>query len=561
MGRSRPLPQGTVTFLFSDVEGSTRMLDELGAERYSGVLADHRRLVRAAVAAHEGVEVDTQGDAFAAAFGRASDAVAAAEQMQRSLARGPVSVRIGLHTGEPLRSEDGYVGIVLHQAARVCAAGHGGQVLLSQPTRDLVDVSARDLGEHRLKDLLEPQRLYQLGTNEFPPLRTLNWTSLPVQATPFLGRARELGQVLDLLGRPWVRLLTLTGPGGSGKTRLALQAAADRTDHYPDGVFYVSLLALRDPELLDSLIAQAVGARGDLGAHLAPKQALLVLDNFEQLVGASTSLAVLLERCPTLNVLVTSRETLHLAAEHEYRVAPFVEEDAVAFFSERARAVKPDFSGNGWVLEICRRLDCLPLALELAAARVNVLDLPTLLKRLERRLPLLTGGPRDAPTRQRTLRATIEWSYELLGREENQLFARLAVFVGGCALEAAEQVCGADLDTLASLVDKSLLEHRGGRLTMLDTVREYADERLRESGEATELRRRHAEYYLSIAEEAIRPADGESTAALRGASRVKWAASTVIPGEEANLRLAVAWGLLRDRRRFPVLWRRPPPRP
>src|SRR4029450_1607766 len=179
MGRSRPLPQGTVTFLSSDVEGSTRMLDELGAERYSGVLGDHRRLVRAAVAAHEGVEVDAQGDAFAAAFGRASDAVAAAEQMQRSLARGPVSVRIGLHTGGPLRSADGYVGIVLHQAARVCAAGHGGQVLLSQPTRDLVDVSARDLGEHRLKDLLEPQRLYQLGTNESPPLRTLNWTSLP----------------------------------------------------------------------------------------------------------------------------------------------------------------------------------------------------------------------------------------------------------------------------------------------------------------------------------------------------------------------------------------------
>jgi predicted ATPase/DNA-binding SARP family transcriptional activator len=498
---SRALPGGTVTFLFADVEGSTRLLQELGATGYADALHAFRQSMRDAAVGRGGLEVDTQGDAFFFVFTRAADAVSAAREAQARLADGRLQARIGLHTGEPVVATEGYVGIDVHRAARVCAAGHGGQVLLSQTTRELIEEDeVRDLGEHRLKDLLGPVRLFQLGEGDFPPPATLNHTNLPLQPTPFLGRERELAEVLSLLRRNSVRLLTLTGPGGSGKTRLALQAAAEAAADYTDGVFWVPLQAIRDPDLVEPTIAQAVGAKRELADHLVRKRVLLLLDNFEQVVDAAPVLADLLATCPGLNVLVTSRETLHLAAEHEYPVAPFVEQEAVGFFYARARAADPAFAGDGPVLEICRRLDCLPLALELAAARVKVLEPAALLERLERRLPLLTGGPRDAPAKQQTLRAAIEWSYDLLDEDEKALFAGLSVFAGGCTLDAAEQVCDADLDTLQSLVERNLVRREGDRYTMLETIREFAAERLVDSDEAFGLQDEHARYYLALAE-------------------------------------------------------------
>src|SRR6478672_6506869 len=280
------LPTGTVTFLFTDIEGSTKLLHELG-DGYADALAKHRRLLRDAFAAHDGVEVDTQGDAFFVAFGRASDAIAAAANAQRELAQGPVRVRMGIHTGEPLRTEEGYVGMDVHRAARIAAAGHGGQVLLSESTAGLVEEVLRPLGEHRLRDLLEPLRLFQLGEHDFPAPASLGRTNLPVQPTPFVGRERELAEVLALLRDSHVRLLTLTGAGGSGKTRLALQVAAEAETEYPDGVFWVPLQTLRDPELVEPTIAQVLGARDGLALHLSSKRTVLLLDNFEQVISAA----------------------------------------------------------------------------------------------------------------------------------------------------------------------------------------------------------------------------------------------------------------------------------
>jgi predicted ATPase len=387
----------------------------------------------------------------------------------------------------------------VHRAARIAAVAHGGQVIVSESTALLVKDELRPLGEHQLRDLLEPLRLFQLGETEFPVPASVRRTDLPMQPTPFIGRARELAEVLALLRDPHLRLLTLTGAGGSGKTRLALQAAAEAADDYRDGVFWVPLQALGDPELVELAIAQAVGAKEDLGLHLASKQALVLIDNFEHVIGAAGKLADLCARLPTLKLLVTSREPLHLALEHEYPVYPLAEPEAVALFGERARAVKPDFAEDAAVLEICQRLDCLPLALELAAVRVKALSTADLLRRLERRLPLLTGGPRDAPERQRTLRAAIGWSYELLEPDEQRLFTDLAVFAGAYTLEAAERICLADVDAIGGLIDKSLLRREGERYYMLETIREFASERLAESGEEDALRRRHAEYYLELA--------------------------------------------------------------
>ena len=403
------------------------------------------------------MEVDTQGDAFFAAFARASDAVAAAAEIQSRLAPGPIRVRIGVHTGEPQITDEGYVGLDVHRGARVCAAGHGGQVLLSQTTRDLVDVEASDLGEHRLKDLLEPQRLFQLGSEQFPPLKTLDWTNLPVQTTPLIGRERELAEAGALLREQ--RLLTVVGAPGAGKTRLALQLAAEAAEEF-ENVWWVGLQHIHDAELVEPTIAQAVGAKGDLPGYLRDRRALLLLDNVEQLLGYAPRLAELLADTNSLKVLTTSREPLRLTLEQQYPVPPLPDEDAAALFAERARAIRPDFASNGAVAEICRRLDGLPLAIELAAALVKVLAPDALLERLERRLALLTGGERDRPERQKTLRATIEWSYELLDAEEQELMARLSVFAGGWSLEAAEAVCDAELGTLASLVDKSLVRER-----------------------------------------------------------------------------------------------------
>ena len=496
------LPSGTVTFLFTDVEGSTELLHDLGAEAYAGALAEHRRVIREACASEGGVEVDTQGDAFFFAFPTAPGALAAASALTEALASGRVQVRVGLHTGTPLLTDEGYVGDDVHRAARIAAAGHGGQVLVSSSTAALVESELRDLGEHRFKDLSAPERVFQLGARDYPPLNTLHQTNLPIQQTPFLGRERELGEVLALLSRDDVRLLTLTGPGGTGKTRLAAQAAGALAEHYPHGVFWVPLAPLRDSELVLESAAQILGAKDGLAAHIANKEMLLLFDNFEQVVEASSGLSSLLGVCPRLELLVTSREPLHLSGEQEYPVPSFAPEEGVGFFRARARAVKPDFEVDEAVPEICRRLDELPLALELAAARVKTLSTEQILSRLEQRLPLLTGGTRDAPERQRTLKATIEWSYDLLSGKEQQLFRRLSVFVSGCTLEAAEEVCEADLETVALLVDKNLIRRSDGRFTLLETIREYAEERLADSGEQEDLQRRHALYFLALAERA-----------------------------------------------------------
>jgi predicted ATPase len=493
------LPTGTVTFLFTDIEGSTLLLQELG-DGYAEALAEHRRVLRDSWREHAGVEVDTQGDAFFVAFSRATDAVAAAVQAQTALAGGSLKVRMGLHTGEPVRAEEGYVGYDVHRAARIAAAGHGGQVLLSQSTADLAAADVRDLGLHRLKDLSAPERIFQLGTDDFPPLKTLHESNLPVPATPFLGREEEVDRVAALLRQPEVRLVTLTGPGGSGKTRLALQAAAAAADDYEHGVWWVPLASLVDPTLVQAAAAQAFGSEDALREAVGDKRLLLLLDNFEHLVDAAAGLAETIVSCPHLTVLVTSREPLHVDGEWEFAVDPLREREAMALFVQRATAARSDFTANGEIPEICRRLDCLPLAIELAAARVKVLALPALLERLEQRLPLLAGGSRSAPERQRTLRATIAWSYELLTPEEQATFTTLAVFAGGCTLEAAENICGADVDAIASLVDKSLVRHNGDRYWMLQTIREFAVELFEKSGDVDAVRRRHAEHYLALAE-------------------------------------------------------------
>ena len=414
------LPSGTVTFLFTDVEGSTKLLYELGAGEYEEALAEHRRIIREAVSSHGGVEVDTQGDAFFVAFSTAPDALAAAAEALEGLAPGRFRVRMGIHTGTPHVGNEGYVGVDVHRAARIAACGHGGQILISASTASLLGTDElRDLGEHRLKDMSAPERIYQLGDDDFPPLESLHQTNLPIPSTPFLGRERELSEVLGLLSREDVRLLTLTGPGGTGKTRLAAQAAAELSDRYPHGVWWVSLAPLRDPDLVLTAAGQVLGARNGLAAHIADRSLLLLLDNFEHVVDAAADLAALLTSCPHLDLLVTSREPLHVTGEQEYPVPPFVHEEGVGFFLARARAVKPDFQADDAVAEICRRLDDLPLALELAAARVKALSSAQILERLDQRLPLLTGGARDAPERQRTLRATIEWSHELLSKRSD----------------------------------------------------------------------------------------------------------------------------------------------
>ncbi len=333
------LPTGTVTFLFTDVEGSTKLLHELGADAYGAALAEHRRVIREACAAEGGVEVDTQGDAFFFAFSTVPDALTAAEELTRELASGPIQVRSGVHTGTPLLTNEGYVGGDVHRAARIAAAGHGGQVLVSATTAELAEFELRDLGEHRLKDLSGPERIYQLGDGKFLALKTLYRTNLPVPATPFLGRERELAEVVGLLSG--TRLLTLTGPGGTGKTRLASQAAGLASDGYPDGVWWVPLAPLRDPDLVLETAAQVVGSTNGLAEYIADKSLLMLFDNFEQVVEAAGDVASLLSSCPNLELLVTSREPLHVTGEQEYPVPPLAHEEGVGFFLTRARAVSP----------------------------------------------------------------------------------------------------------------------------------------------------------------------------------------------------------------------------
>ena len=538
------LPSGTVTFLFTDIEGSTQLLEQIGAAAYAELRADHHRDIRAAVRAHGGVEVDTAGDGFFVAFQTAHAAIGAAADAQKALAGGPVRARMGLHSGAPLVTAEGYAGTEVHRAARIAAAAHGGQILLSSATAELAGdelpgaVSLRNLGEHQLRDLSRPQQLIQLAVeglpSEFPPVRTLGNrpTNLPWQPTSLVGREHELAAIVERLHDD-TRLLTLTGPGGVGKTRLALQAAADALDDFPDGAFLVALEPVTEAALVPAAFAQALGVRGREGLPLEDalrefvrdRELLVVADNFEHLVDAAPLLNLLLGASSGLRFLVTSRARLRLSAEQEFPVEPLpvpasatsetkeiaVRSDAVALFAERARAARPDFEltdpNAAAVTEICMRLDGLPLAIELAAARTRVLSPQALLARLEQRLPILMGGARDLPERQQTLRAAIDWSYRLLAEPEQRFLARLSVFVGGFTLEAAEAVSAPDtlgldtLDALATLVDNSLV--RGAeqgteepRFAMLETIREFARDELEASSEAGDFRRRHAEHFL-----------------------------------------------------------------
>jgi len=532
----RALPTGTVTFLFTDVEGSTKLLHELGAERYAEALLEHRRVLREAFERHGGVEVDTQGDAFFVAFPTPPGALAAAAQACDALELGRIRVRIGIHTGAPLLTDEGYVGSDVHKGARIAAAGHGGQVLVSSATAALLEAEKSvllDLGEHRLKDLSAPERIYQAGHGDFPPLKTLYQTNLPVPATSFLGRERELAEIGALLERQDLRLLTLTGPGGTGKTRLALQAAAAASERYPDGVFWVPLAPLRDPALVTSQAAQALGATDGLAEYVADRRLLLVLDNLEHLIKAADDLARLLPACPNLELLVTSREVLRIPGEQVYPVPPLAPQEGTALFLTRARAADPTFAPSPAADELCARLDNLPLALELAAARVTVLSPEQLLERLSTRLDLLKAG-RGVDPHQQTLRVTIEWSHELLNEDEMQLFAALAVFRGGCTIEAAEDVCGADLDVLQSLVDKSLVRRNEGRFWMLETIRQFADEQLAGSPREDEVRRRLAAAMLALAREA--------KSHLVAGDQEEWLRR--IEAEMDNIRAALEWALV-----------------
>lgn len=545
------LPTGTVTFLFTDIEGSTRLLQQLG-DAYPALLSEHHRLLGAAVEKAGGVAIGSEGDSLFAAFGSASAGLVAAVEAQRALTAqhwpgdSEVRVRMGLHTGEALVRDGTYVGLDVHRAARIAAVGHGGQILVSESSRALVEqslppgVELRDLGRHRLKDLAQPERIFETVIDglpsQFPPLRSLDATpnNLPTQLTSFVGRAREVAEARRLLTT--TRLLTLTGPGGTGKTRLSLQVAAEVIADYPDGVFFVPLGPIEDPGLVAPAIVAALGLREApneppaerLAEYLRDRRLLIVLDNFEQVLPAVPLVGDLVRASAGLRVMATSRATLHLYGEQEYEVPPLglpetgVDPDpavlsgyeAVALFIQRAAAVRPGFeitSANGAaVAEICRRLDGLPLAIELAAARVKLLPPQALLTRLGQRLDALETGSRDLPARQQTLRGAITWSHDLLDAAARRLFARFSIFVDGASLAAAEAVCGdASLDVLgglAGLVDQSLVrqEEREGepRFSMLFTIREFAVEQLAEIGEADAVADRHGAFYLGLAESA-----------------------------------------------------------
>ena len=521
-------PSGTVTLVFSDIEGSTRLLEELGMDAYREALGEHRRIVREAYARYSGYEVDYEGDAFFYAFPSAPQAVAAVGEAMAGLEDGPIAIRVGIHTGTPGLDPPKYVGMDVHFAARVMSSAHGGQVVCSASTAGLVETELSELGEHRLKDIEHAVPLYQLGDRSFPPLKTISNTNLPRPASSFLGRGAELHEVISRI-EAGARLLTLTGPGGTGKTRLALEAASSLVPSYKAGVFWVGLASLRDPALVTETISQTLGAKDGLAEHIQERELLLLLDNLEQVIDAAPELGSLLSACPNLTLLVTSRELLRIQGEVEYAVPPLAQPEAVTLFCSRSQ-LEPSEE----IAELCARLDSLPLAVELAVARTKALTPTQILERLSQRLDLLKGG-RDADPRQQTLRATIEWSYELLSPEEKELFARLSVFAGGCTLEAAEEVAEADLDTLQSLVEKSLLRFTDSRYWMLETIREFAIEKLGESGEADERQSLHADRYARIAREIEQPLRQYSDEAL-----------ATVQAEVDNMRAGLAYALDRD---------------
>lgn len=512
-------PTGTVTMLFTDIEGSTQLLERLGAERYREALELHRRLLRAAFERHGGYEVDSEGDAFFIAFADAHEALAAAADAQRALGeaewpeREPIQVRMGIHTGEPLAAPPKYVGLDVHKTARIMAAGHGGQVVVSKATRDLLDNACElhNLGEHRLKDLATPQELFQLGRRNFPPLKTLYVSNLPVPATPFIGREGDLAEVSALLTDPGIRVLSLVGPGGVGKTRLALAAAAAVADEFPGGLTWIPLAAVRDPTLVIDVIAQALGIREQSGVplletvagSLAGQSRLLLLDNAEQLLPALANDLARLSSASAGKLLVTSREPLQISAERVRAVSPLQNQDAVELFMARTEKAGVQVDAPELVSELCRRLDNLPLALELAAARTNLFTPAQLLTRLSERLDLLKGGP-NVDARQATLRATIEWSYNLLAPPAQRLLRSLSVFAGGCTYPAAEEVCDADPDVMQALIEKSMVRRGENdlqpRYWMLETIREYAEEQLHNEEELEASEQRLAAWLTALLE-------------------------------------------------------------
>ena len=562
---NRPLPTGTLTFFFSDIEGSTKMVQRLGP-RWKDALERHEALVREALAPNGGVEVRTVGDAFFVVFPTADRAVAAAVAAQRAHAGatwpedGTVRMRVGLHTGIGELGGDDYVGIDVHMAARIAGAAHGGQIVVSDQTKEQLRspgeaIGTRELGEHRLKDV-GTLRLWQVTApgleTAFPPLSSLEIPSnLPADATSFVGREREVTEIRELVRSK--RLVTLTGPGGTGKTRLSLRVAHEITPEFPHGVFFVALEPIREAALVAATIAQALSYPEDpkrpatqvLKEGLRDRATLLVLDNFEQIVAAAPLVGELLAAAPRLRCLASSREALHVYGEQEYPVPALSEGDAVALFVQRAEMAKPGFAvtdaNRDAIRAICARVDRLPLAIELAAARVKVFSPDAIRTRLERSLALLTSGSRDLPERQRTLRGAIAWSNDLLDEPEKALFRRLAAFVGGCRSEAAEAVCDPEaalgmlvIDALPSFVDKSLLrcsEDPDGetRFAMLETIREFAGEKLEESGEADEVRRRHAAWVLALCREA--------EPALNGGDDAPWLARLAV--EHDNIRAAL----------------------
>jgi predicted ATPase/class 3 adenylate cyclase len=579
------LPTGTVTFLFTDIEGSTKLLQRLG-DAYPDLLSEHHRLLREAVEKEGGVAIGSEGDSLFAAFSSAPAAVAAAVAAQRSLAaaRWPddasVRVRMGLHTGEALVRDGTYVGLDVHRAARIAAVGHGGQILISETTRALADqslpagVELRDLGRHRLKDLTQPERIHEALIaglpSQFPPLRSLDATAnnLPVQMTSFVGRSAEVAEARRLLAT--TRLLTLTGPGGTGKTRLSLQVAAESIADYPDGVFFVPLGPIDDAATVAPAIVQTLGLRETvnqspvdrLKEYLRDRRVLLVLDNFEQVPEAAPFVGEILRACPSLRIAVTSRAPLHVYGEREYQVPPLTVPalgagsdpaelgrfESVALFVERAAAVKPDFTltaaNAAIVAEICTRLDGLPLAIELVAARIKLLPPQALLARIGKRLDLLDVAARDLPARQQTLRGAIAWSYDLLDEAARRLFACFSIFVGGADLETAEGVCGGDgvdvLAGLAALADQSLIrqDQTDGepRFSMLFVIRDFALERLAELEIAAEVAGRHATVFRDLAEAAAPGLTGPDQKRLLDH----------LDRENGNLRAALTWAIEHD---------------
>jgi predicted ATPase/class 3 adenylate cyclase len=559
------LPTGVVTLLFTDVEGSTRLLHELGDE-YGEALHEHRRRLRTAFAEHEGVEVDTQGDAFFVAFARASNAVAAAADCQRALAGGPIRVRMGLHTGEPRLTDEGYVGLDVHKGARIAAVGHGGQVLLSQTTRALVDADVRDLGVHRLKDLSAPERIYQLEVDglpcDFPLLTTVEagMKNLPVPRTSFVGRASELEAIERMLEDPGCRLLTLVGPGGAGKTRLALEAAGRRVDRYPHGVHFVPLASVASPDFLAPAVAESIqfavdavhsgfSAEDQLLDYLSERSTLLVLDNFEHLVEGSGFLSKVVERAPQVELLTTSRERLNVQSEWVFDVEGLgLAENgngsatAVRLFVERAAQAVPGFAlddaGYLQVLRICRLVDGMPLGIELAASWASVLSCAEIADEIEGSIDFLATSMRDMPERHRSLRAAIDHSWRLLTDEQRSAFSRLSVFRGSFDRSAAVAVTGADLRVLSDLVGKSLLRRPDfGRFELHELLRQYAAEQLRLSpAEEADARGRHAHHYAAMLRDRETALMGRDMAVARDELR----------GELDNLRAGAEWSVADD---------------